>query len=261
MKKLKTKEELLYDFKKANKNRRLVLANRAGFDTPDEYRQHLINQISNVESNVTVHNVHILDSSASMTWYNGSDQTKFQAAKSGIEIEIAELQKETNVNYIQTLITFSSQGRYNLEYSKLPIKEAGFPLNVYHGNTALYDAIVETLSNLLDNKKDNEKVIVKIFTDGRDNDSNWGSLEKAKKLINICKRDNITVTFVGTEKDVRHVISVLKIDESNTLSHKNDTSSIKESFEATTRSTKTYASKVLRGEDVLTGFYKQSGTI
>lgn len=41
-KKLKTKEELLASFKKSNKVRRLVLANRAGLDTPEEYKQHLI---------------------------------------------------------------------------------------------------------------------------------------------------------------------------------------------------------------------------
>lgn len=46
MKKLKTKDQLLADFKKANKVRRLVLANRAGFDTPDEYKEHLISQIA-----------------------------------------------------------------------------------------------------------------------------------------------------------------------------------------------------------------------
>jgi hypothetical protein len=46
MKKLKTKDQLLSDFKKANKVRRLVLANRAGFDTPEEYRLHLVSQIA-----------------------------------------------------------------------------------------------------------------------------------------------------------------------------------------------------------------------
>lgn len=53
-KKLKTKEELLASFKKSNKVRRMVLANRAGFDTPDEYKQHLINQIAKDATEVEV---------------------------------------------------------------------------------------------------------------------------------------------------------------------------------------------------------------
>ena len=43
--KLKTKQQLLESFVKANKVRKIILANRAGFDTPEDYKEHLIAQV------------------------------------------------------------------------------------------------------------------------------------------------------------------------------------------------------------------------
>lgn len=267
MKKIKTKEEILADFKKANKDRKAVLANRAGFDTPEEYKEHLISQIKKdlkkpkqevKDELIKIHNVHLLDCSASMTW--GSGQTKFQSAKLGIQTETLTLQKETNVNYVQTLITFSSYGKYKVEYLKKPIVDVVFPENIYVGNTALYEAIVRTLDYLISEHKSGDKVVLKIFTDGEDNNS-YRYKEQAKKLINQAKELGITVTFVGTEQDVKRVVRDLGVDETNTLSHDNTSEAVLDSFNTTAMATKTYATRAIKGEDTLTGFYKQSGTI
>lgn len=260
MKKLKTKTELLADFKKANKDRKAVLANRAGFDTPEDYKNHLISKIetdSKIDDIITIHNVHLLDCSASMTWGRND---KFESAKLGIITETSELQKETNVNYIQTLVTFSSREKYKIEYSKRPIADVKFPERIGVGNTALYEAIVKTLNTLMKDYKTDDKVILKIFTDGEDNDS-YKYKTDAKILIKQAQELGITVTFVGTKSDVRNVIRTLGVEETNTLSHDNTAETVLDSFNTTTMATKTYASKVVRGEDTLTGFYKQSGTI
>lgn len=265
MKKLKTKEQLLADFKKANKVRRITLANRAGFDTPDEYKEHLIFQIEKEDKDIkkeqlTVHNVHILDCSASMTWYSGTSHTKFQTAKQGITKEVNSLSGSKDINYLQTLVTFSSSDQYKIECFKQKIGDFIFPTRVCHYGTALYDAIERTLSKVIKEREPNEKTIIKIFTDG-DNNEMYNKFNPAKELIKQCESLDITVTFVGTEQDVKNIISHLKIDESNTLSHDNTSESIEKVFDSSIQATRSYSTKALAGEDTLVGFYKQSGTL
>lgn len=263
MKKLKTKQQLLADFKKANKTRRAVLANRAGFDSPEEYKEHLIAQVEKEkqtetvkeETLLTIHNVHLLDASYSMLG------NKFDNAKLGINKEVEELKKHTSINYLQTLVSFSSRGSYKVESGREELKDFKFPHKIYHGNTALYQAIVLLLSDLLKNTNSDEKVLVKIFTDGQDNDSYRHEIDEAKLLIDRAKEKGITVTFVGTDYDVKRIVREIKIDESNTLVHNNTAKAVLDSFATTATATKTYAARAMAGEDVLTGFYKQQETL
>lgn len=267
---MKTKPELLKAFKKANKERRKVLAARAGFDTPDEYRKFLEEQILNdMQVNDAqdvvrpiIHNVHILDCSLSMKY------GKFDNAVLGINKEVELLGNSgEDVDYIQSLFTFSEPSDYNQEYYRSHISTVG----VYQHNrslgrsTALYDAIGETLTKLLDSSDSgaDERTVVKIFTDGEENRSRtkFRSPHVLSTLIDRAKEAGIVVTFVGTDRDVARVVTKLGIDESNTLVHNNTPEAVLDSFLTTTRSTQVYAKAVVRGEDSLVGFYKQSGTL
>jgi len=90
MAKIKTKSELLKAYMKANKDRREIIANRAGFNSGDEYKSHLKAQIEKettenievVSENVVVHNVHILDASYSM------EGSRMRSALQSIKSEI-----------------------------------------------------------------------------------------------------------------------------------------------------------------------------
>lgn len=263
---MKTQEQLLKAYKKANKVRRERIAAKAGFNTGDEYKAHLEAQIAGKPANtpsgedVKIHNVHILDCSGSM--HGG----KIRSAVQGINQEIKQLQNDDTVDYVQTYIPFggwgSSAGIHPQFFGKpiLQVKQVSASAS---GGTPLYQAIGETLDTLIRNKDTNEKVLVKIFTDGGENTSRGRykdpSILKAK--IDEAKEKDITVTFVGTEWDVARIINRLEIDKSNTLTHDNTERGVQDSFMATAQATKTYATRALAGEDTLVGFYKQQGTL
>ncbi|MCA9381734.1 hypothetical protein KC678_05690, partial [Candidatus Dojkabacteria bacterium] len=101
----------------------------------------------------TIHIVHILDRSGSM---NGP---KLVNANNGINAEIVELQKDTNVEYLFSLVHFGSD--IQTIYWQRPIQEVGFVNIISSGTTALYQAIGETLEKF----PQTHPVLVKIFTD------------------------------------------------------------------------------------------------
>lgn len=261
MPKIKTKEELLAAYKKANKLRREVIANKAGFDSGDDYLAHLLAGISSTKDTkeLVIHNVHILDCSGSM---NGS---KIINAVRGINSEIDDLKGDTETTYLQSFVPFSYGGSsFRLPTAMAqPIGTVSKVTARASGYTALYQALGETLEYLKANKSPNEKTLVKVFTDGGENDSKGKYADSGvlSRLIDSCKELDITVTFVGTKTDVGHVISRLKIDESNTLVHQNTAESVQASFLASTKATRGYIKKAKAGEDTLVGFYKQSGTL
>lgn len=268
-KKLKTKSELLKAFMKSNKERREVLANRAGFNTPDEYKKHLESQISIGDSTptpetkgdtTTIHNVHLLDASGSMRGWGGED--KLESALTGINNEVRELATHKDVNYKQTFITFSSAEYYKVEVDAQPVESVRptSSSDIKNGNTALYDAIVKTIDNLISKGLEN-KTILKIFTDGGENGSRLYNANDAERAVNKAKEAGIVVTFVGTKGDVDRVIRTLKVDESNTLSHNNTVESVRQSFQTTMSATRSYSKAVVAGTDSLVGFYKGSGTL
>ena len=121
----------------------------------------------------TIHIVHILDRSGSM------EGSKLRAALEGINTEVAELQKDTTVDYFFTLVHFGSD--IVKAYRETPINKVK---NIYvssNGMTALYQAIGETL----DGFPQTSPVLVKIFTDGEENQSRgkYNNAASVKELI------------------------------------------------------------------------------
>ena len=267
MSKLKTKKQLLAAFKRANKVRRLFIANRAGFDSVEGYLSHLNTGIENDKSEETkkvIHNVHILDTSASMGSLDGKRYgEKLKNAISGIKSEWLELSLDDQVEYKNSLVTFHDKVHtefWRLGFLDIPSE----PVTNHWGSTALYTAVCQTLLKLIKQNTSEERVLVKIFTDGAENCSRGYASEDCSRLINQAKRLGITITFVGTSRDVQHTQYKLGVDGSNTLVHDNTAKGVLDTFFASTQSTRGYATKVAAGatkEETLKGFFKQEGTL
>lgn len=203
----------------------------------------------------TIHNVFILDSSGSM---KGS---KYNSATNGILMEIDELKKSTEVNYTQTIVEFSgsNESKYHCWLTKITdIPKMNF--QNMGDMTALYKTVIETIEKLVKEVKKNDKVLLKIFTDGQDNCSGWlWSKERLKELINKVEKNNgFTVTFEGTEIDTASVIRDLGISASNTHVHDNTAAGITRGVQSRVAATLAYSKSVLAGEDVKTNFYTKS---
>lgn len=265
----RTNEQILATLKKANKAAKLRMAQKAKFTTADDYRKFLEREIAGgggqkLVSNrtlprkgkPTVHIVNILDKSSSMGW--GGSNNRMTAALKGLNTELIELKDDNDVNYIYSLVTFSDSNKISTLVNRTHLSQVGSIHAEAYGNTALYDAIGVTLSHLKTSTTEGEKVLVKIFTDGKENDSKKYNAGQIERLIEEVKTLGFTVTFVGTDKDVKEVVRRLSIDDSNTLVHDNTSRGITMSFNASVNAVKGYAQKVLNNEDVTTGFYKSN---
>lgn len=208
-----------------------------------------------------IHNVNILDASGSMAG------GKYNNAIEGIRIELDELSKDTAVDYTVSLIEFHSSLPGNCYTHKFMAKIdelKNFKPKGTGGLTPLYQTIGETIDRLLKVVKEDDRVLIKIFTDGGENASH-GKYASKKALFELIKKvqkdKGFTVTFVGTNIDVHTVITDLGIDRSNTLVHDNTERGIKMSFMASTSSTKKYSKSVAGGasaSELSRGFYTKT---
>lgn len=198
-----------------------------------------------------LHNVHILDASGSMAG------GKIRSALIGINDEISELKKNPDAEYTtQTIIDFSYSGDIQTRMWKSAIKEAGKFDCVTRGSTALLEAIGKTLTTLLKEHKDGEKVLVKIFTDGQENDSDtkW-KYEVVPELIKKCEKEGFVITFVGTSQDVKYAVNALHVKQSNTLVHDNTAAGVAKSFKKSIGATVSYRAAASRGIDTQENFF------
>lgn len=263
--KTKTNAEILSSLKKANKDRKVYMATKAGFKTVDEYKDFLSleeptakNRCFEPNKKETIHIVNIVDVSGSM-------RTKIDKALEGINSEVNKLKQENSVDYNYTLVSFSYHTNIKTVIDNQPISKVEEIKLKTDGYTALNQAVGETLTKLKEVTK-NERVLVSIFTDGEENDSRgiFRDNSTLSKLIEDCKALGFTITFIGTKYDVDRVVRELKIDESNTLVHNNTSKGIADSFSMKFTATASYSEAVSRGvkqEDLLTGFYKTTGKL
>ena len=260
--KQKTNEEQLKALKKANKERKLYMAQKAGFETVEEYKDFLskpeaINRCFEPNKKEIIHIVNLLDVSSSMNSSN-----KIGRALEGLNAEVQKLSQDSNVDYIYSLTTFSYATSIVKKIDRMPISKVKNISASASGYTALNDAIGQVLTELKNSsEKSKERVVVSIFTDGEENDSRKFSNLDISRLIEECQSLGIIVTFIGTEKDTKDVIKNFKIDASNTLVHNNTSKGVSDSFGTKLASVMMYSSKVTRGVKLLTGFYKTTGKL
>src|SRR5574343_90104 len=204
----------------------------------------------------TVHNIIISDASGSMS---GS---KYRASVESIISELELFRSDNNVNYTQTLVEFDS-ARRKKHFWLTPGKEAtSFKGIGAQGGTPLYITIGEVLSELESSIKPNDRVLVKVFTDGGDTQHGSGSWNVnnlgiyLNKLINV---NNWPITFNCTHSDKASVLRI-GIPESNILSHNNTAEDIERVSNPRTRATAMYSKSVSEGvsaQELKASFYSK----
>lgn len=203
--------------------------------------------IQNV-ANINVDQVIILDASGSMS---GS---KYDNARKGIleEIKLCE-----QLGYTITVIEMVQRNEiithcFKANPSKLKIKFVGAD----GSDTPLYDTIVSTFDNLLFNKEENHKYLIKVWTDGQNN-SGYSGQRDAEKAIKNMENEGNTVTFICTDRD-EHYIQRMGVHESNIITYNNTGEDLERKLQTTRTETINYSKRVAAGEDVTRGFYSKT---
>ncbi len=255
----KSKEELLFSFMKSNKKRRETIAANAGHSTPESYIEYLkdkkvvakkaIKTESKKPIKPTIHIIDIIDCSGSMVG------AKIRNAIVGINNGIVELKKDDSVDYTYTICDFSYHHDIQYAYVRESLSKVNAVTFRDRGQTALYDAIGTTLKDASKHIPKGEKVLVNIYTDGGENGSRSFNAPKISELIDSLRKD-YTVTFIGTDYDVKSVIRNLKIDESNTLVYDGTGEGLAETMTMKDIARSAYSSSVKEGKDVSVGFFK-----
>ncbi len=262
---MSNKNQQLSDFKKNNKQRRETIAKKMGYPTAAAYMQTLIATVitsapvkktKKVKKKITIHIVDILDVSGSM-----ANQNKIGFAVKGIKSGVEDLKGSDIANYTHTLVHFSGWNDIKTEYSQKPIKDAVVPNLSTRGWTALSDALGNTIQSLMTLANGKDKYLIKIFTDGGENDSRVWNHQKVAKMIKEAEKKGFTITFVGTAQDVRLATQLYSIDDSNTLVHENTADSVNDSFIVSNAATMSYAAGASAGRAVTKGFYKKMGKL
>lgn len=218
----------------------------------------------------TILNADLIDASGSM-----ADGHKYDNAMAGLNYELETLKGDKNANYKVFITEFDSdiagrgeeQVRYGTEIEGVPLEK----MEVYKGRgplgfTPLYQAIGYMIHKLLKIKKPEDRVLLKILTDGMENASR-GEYEDSTKgrnalynLIEKVKKENkFTVTFVGTPQDTETIIKNLGIDRGNTMTHDNTAKGVRASYKMSAVSTMAFSEDVKeRGINTSDSFFSKS---
>lgn len=219
----------------------------------------VVNTVTNTKKPV-IHNVIISDASGSM---GGS---KYRASCEGIKSELKILKEDSNVDYLLTFVEFASAGfSTTTEHAfTVPVKD----VNVMHfrgsgGGTPLYNVVGQLLKRIQDVVKPDERVLIKVFTDGEDTSYGQGDFPAPifsayiKNLIDVSKW---TVTFNCTEQDKPRLVRI-GIPESNILTHNNTAEDIERVSVLRNFATQSYAKSVAGGASadmLVSSFYSKS---
>lgn len=275
--KTKTNAEMLKSIKQYNKTDREVKAKKEGFATAAKFILFLENQISLsfgdmeylkphpalstpnkkkspiktkiIGGRPVIHIVDIIDKSGSMA--GGKDTAAVLGINKGVELLIKEA---AEVDFTYTLCDFSDTIIFRNKMASLdsvtPLKKGT------RNSTSLYDAIGETVDLIKESINPTDKVLVNIYTDGQENSSRKFRANQIAQLIEELSECGWTFTFVGTAGDVAYAQKNLKFHDSNTLVHDNTERGISGSMVTNSVSRTAYSAKVVAGEDVSKGFYK-----
>lgn len=157
-------------------------------------------------------------------------------------VTIQKMQKaHKNLEQRVTLITFDST-HTNVFYDNVRASNAN-PLKAkdYNpcGATPLYDAIGMGIAKINALTTEDDSVLVTIITDGEENCSEEYSLKMIKNLIEKLKKQNWTITFIGTDDlDVENIALDMGID--NHLQFSEDEAGTKKMFARENRARERY---------------------
>jgi Mg-chelatase subunit ChlD len=201
-----------------------------------------------------IHNVIILDGSGSM------GGAKYESAKAGIALDLQTCNNENFTSY--SFVEFNNDSPISIttHYWLTSLSEVNLKFNGAKSGTPLYYTIGQTLEKLLQDIPKEDKVLVKIFTDGQ-NTLGYGKYSdpvELQPLIATCEARGFTITFIGTKQDTQEIIRNVKINVSNTLVHDNTGKGVETAFNVQAEATRGYSKRVSKGEDVTLGFYSKT---
>ena len=275
-----TQQEALQELKalkRSNKQAREVRATKRGFKSFVDYMKALQDLVDgkvvndNTTSSIptkkkntskssskkpTIIIIDVLDRSGSMGSL-ASSNSKITNAVRGINSGVEKLKEDESilgVEYKHVFICFDTEICVsNLE----SIKNVGYLSVDGRGGTALNDTIMSAISMAMKHKKDEDKVLINIYTDGGENASKEFTYADVKKEISIVEKLGVTVTFIGTKYDTNYAIRNYGLHDSNTAVYDGTAKGLESMMQLTNSARAEYSTKVLNNEDVSRGFYKK----
>lgn len=270
-----TQQEALQELKalkRSNKQAREVRATKRGFKSSVDYMKALQDLVNdNATSSIptkkkntskssskkpTIIIIDVLDRSGSMGSLS-STNSKITNAVKGINSGIEKLKEDESilgVEYKHVFIYFDTEICVsNLE----SIKNVGYLSVDGRGGTALNDAIMSAISMAMKHKKDEDKVLINIYTDGGENASKEFTYADVKKEISLVEKLGVTVTFIGTKYDTNYAIKNYGLHDSNTAVYDGTAKGLESMMQLTNSARAEYSTKVVNNEDVSRGFYKK----
>lgn len=211
-----------------------------------------VSRINETTGTGDLHDVSILDGSGSMR------SEKYAAACKGIEQNLDTIKEQGFKTF--TFVEFNDLNSITTHYFMSHLDLVNLRFNGAYGYTPLYRTIGETLERLYNTVHENDKVLVKIFTDGLEmggDRSKYTNLDLLRELIHKCEKRGFTITFIGTEGDTNAIVQLLKLDASNTLVHDNTGVGVESAFNTQAQATRYYKASYEKGEDVSRGFYSK----
>ncbi len=204
-----------------------------------------------------VHNIFILDCSASMFPYRNQIDSKYSGAFRSINEELKLLKSNKDVDFTHSLVEFGEREKifYTrwMEDNNSSLIERSENL----GNTALNDAIYQTLEKVLKDKSKDDKVLIKVMTDGEENNSQK-SFTEVKLLIETAKENNVTVTFFGTKYDTDRAVHNYNLSRGNTMVHNNTVEEFSQLVNRSVSATMSYSKAVVDGANTVEDFYSKT---
>lgn len=275
-----TQQEALQELKalkRSNKQAREVRATKRGFKSSVDYMKALQDLVDGkvVHDNTTgskttkkkntskssskkptIIVIDVLDRSGSMGALLNSN-SKIANAVKGINSGVEKLKEDESilgVEYKHVFIHFDTKICIsNLE----SIKNVGYLSVDGRGGTALNDAIMSAISMAMKHKKDGDKVLINIYTDGGENASKEFTYADVKKEISLVEKLGVTVTFIGTKYDTNSAIKNYGLHDSNTAVYDGTAKGLESMMQLTNSARAEYSTKVVKNEDVTRGFYKK----
>lgn len=264
-------ETLIKEFKRSSQPVKDKKATKYGFSSSEEYLKFLEDKVNGVETYTASSDnvkqkkkvliIDVLDRSISMEW-----QDRIKHAIEGIKKSTNNLIQENgkDVDYAYSLRDFGDKGK-GKEILNKPVNliEESDLTNLVklekklYGSTALNDAIIKAVDVAHSHLKILDNVLINIYTDGEENSSFERNKQVVKNIIKKAEDTNrITITFIGVNDDVRRCTEFYGINETNTLVYDGTGEGLGKAMQSTMSARSAYSTKVAKGEEVKTGFYK-----
>ena len=106
-----------------------------------------------------------------------------------------------------TFATFDTAQGVNFRHTNVKAKEvSNLTDESYRPNamTPLHDAVGKMISEMREQAKPGDKVLITVVTDGEENSSREFDLPKVQALIKQCEKDGWAFSFIGASSDAWH---------------------------------------------------------